>query len=310
MLLLILVLIAVSVITLLIGMLGRSQGVLTQERLIQVTRRRERLGGAVLQELSIPIHRRLLAPWVSNVAKAIGTSTPGGAVNQVRSRLDQAGYPGGLTSETFMALRGLALILSAVIGAWINLSWHSAEPFVRLTVTLAFVGFGAFSPQYALDVYIRRRQTQIRKSLPDIMDLMVVSTEAGIGLDSALQEVVKRRTGPLVYEFERLLSELRLGKPRAQAWEDLAERTGVDEVRLLVTSLLQADELGVSIGKTLRTQANALRARRSSKIRVLAATMSVKMLFPMIFFIFPALLVVVLGPAFVSISAGFRGVGW
>jgi len=309
-LLIILVLIAASVITLLVGVLGRSQGVLTHERLIQVTRRRERIGGAVLQELSIPLHRRLLAPWVANVAKAIGTSTPGGAVNQVRSRLDQAGYPGGLTSETFMALRGLALIVSAVIGAWINLSWHSAEPLMRLTVTLAFVGFGAFSPQYALDVYIRRRQTQIRKSLPDIMDLMVVSTEAGIGLDSALQEVVKRRSGPLVYEFERLLSELRLGKPRAQAWQDLAERTGVDEVRLLVTSLLQADELGVSIGKTLRTQANALRTRRSSRVRVVAATMSVKMLFPMIFFIFPALLVVVLGPAVVSISTGFRGVGW
>ena len=131
-----------------------------------------------------------------------------------------------------------------------------------------------------------------------------------MGLDSALQEVVKRRSGPLVYEFQRLLSELRLGKPRAQAWQDLAERTGVDEVKLLVTSLLQADELGVSIGKTLRTQAHALRGRRSARVRVLAATMSVKMLFPMIFFIFPALLVVVLGPAVVSIMTGFRGAGF
>ncbi len=310
MLLIILILVAVAVIALVVGVVGRSQGVLTQERLIQVTKGRERIGTAVQQELAVPFHKRLLAPWVSNVAKAIGASTPGGAVNEIRSRLDQAGYPGGLTSESFMALRGLALMLAAVAGVWVNLSWDSAQPLMRLAVTLLLVVFGAFSPQYALDAYIRKRQNQIRKSLPDIIDLMVVSTEAGVGLDSALQEVVRRRSGPLVYEFERLLSELRLGKPRAQAWEDLAERTGVDEVRLLVNALLQADELGVSIGKTLRTQANALRARRSSKVRVVAATMSVKMLFPMIFFIFPALLVVVLGPAVVSITTGFRGVGW
>jgi tight adherence protein C len=310
MLLIIIILVAVGVITLLVGLLGRSQSVMTHERLIQVTRRRERIGAAVLQELSVPLHKRILAPWLSNMLKTIGASTPGGAVSQTRLRLNQAGYPAGLTVESFMALRGLALIIAALLAGWLNISWHFHQPLMRLSITLVIVAFGAFSPQYALDAYIRKRQAQIRKSLPDIMDLMVVSTEAGVGLDSALQEVVKRRSGPLVYEFDRLLSELRLGKPRAQAWQDLADRTGVEEVRLLVSALLQADELGVSIGKTLRTQANALRQRRSSKVRVVAATMSVKMLFPMIFFIFPALLVVVLGPAFVSISTGFKGAGF
>lgn len=307
---LIMVLVAASVISLLIGVLARSPSVIARERLGEVSRPRERVGLAVRQELSVPLWQRLMGPSVSGVVRTIGRATPGGAIAEIRSKLDQAGYPGGLTTESFMALRGFALIVAAVAAAWANIAWQDAQPLARVGITLPLLAFGAFAPQYALDMYVRRRQTQVRKSLPDIMDLLVVSTEAGVGLDSAIQEVVKRRSGPLVYEFARLLQEMRLGKSRAQAWQDLAERTGVEEVRLLVTALLQADELGVSIAKTLRTQANALRQRRSEKVRVAAATMSVKMLFPMIFFIFPALMVVVLGPAIVSIATGFRGVGW
>jgi len=310
MLLLISLLVAASIISLLVGLLGQSQAAIARDRLIGVTKQRDRVGLAIKQELSLPLHQRLLGPWLGNLAKGLGAATPGGAVADIRTKLDRAGYPGGLTSESFMALRGLTLIVCAALAAWINLVWKDAQPLARLAVTSLFLAVGLFGPQYVLDMYIRKRQTQIRKDLPDIMDLLVVSTEAGVGLDSALQEVVRRRRGPLVYEFERLLAELRLGKSRADAWRDLAERTGVEEVRLLVNALLQADELGVSIAKTLRTQAKALRDRRSEKIRVAAATMSVKMLFPMIFFIFPALLVVVLGPAVVSILSGFRGMGF
>ena len=309
MLIIIALLVAASVASLVVGVLAASSRAVAAERVVQVARRRHRVGKAVMQELSQPLLQRLFGPWTKKLATAASQAAPGGAVAHIRRRLEQAGYPGGLTTEQFMALRGLTLIAAALIGAWVGLMWH-APPLTRLAVAVSAVLVGAIAPQYALDVYIRQRQAQIRKSLPDIMDLLVVSTEAGVGLDTALQEVIRRRKGPLVYEFERLLSELRFGKPRAQAWEDLANRTGVEEVRLLVSSLLQAEQLGVSISKTLRTQADALRARRRTKIRVLAATMSVKMLFPLIFFIFPALLVVVLGPAVVSIVTGFRGAGF
>ncbi len=299
-------LIATSVASLLIGVLAASSRAVAVERVVRVARRRDRVGRAVMQELSQPLWQRLFGSWTSALAKTASQAAPAGAVAHIRQRLEQAGYPGGLTTEQFMALRGLALIAAAALGAWISLAWD-APITTRLPIAVVLLLAGAVAPQYALDVYIRQRQSQIRKSLPDIIDLLVVSTEAGVGLDTALQEVIRRRKGPLVYEFERLLSELRLGKPRAQAWQDLAERTGVEEVRLLVSSLLQAEQLGVSISNTLRTQADALRARRRTKIRVLAATMSVKMLFPLIFFIFPALLVVVLGPAVVSIITGFQG---
>ena len=301
-------LIAASVASLLIGVLAASSRAVAAERVVQVARRRHRVGQAVMQELSQPLLQRLFGSWTNLVAKAASQTAPGGAIAQIRQKLEQAGYPGGLTTEQFIALRGLALVGAAVLGAWVGLVWD-APILTRATVVVAAIIAGAIAPQYALDVYIKQRQAQIRKSLPDIMDLLVVSTEAGVGLDTALQEVIQRRKGPLVDEFQRLLSELRFGKPRAQAWEDLANRTGVEEVRLLVSSLLQAEQLGVSITKTLRTQADALRARRRQRIRVLAATMSVKMLFPLIFFIFPALMVVVLGPAVVSIIKGFGGSG-
>ncbi|MBC7287435.1 MAG: type II secretion system F family protein [Armatimonadetes bacterium] len=307
-LVLIALLVAASVASLVAGLLASSSRAVAAERVVRVARRR-RVGAALLQELSLPLHQRLFGSWTGTMAKLVAQTAPGGAVAHARQVLDKAGYPGRLTAEQFMAVRGMTLVAAAVLGLWVALLWQ-APALVRFCVFIGLVIIGEVAPQYALDVYIRQRQAQIRKSLPDIMDLLVVSTEAGVGLDAAVQEVTKRRKGPLAWEFQRLLSELRFGKPRAQAWEDLANRVGIEEVRLFVTALLQAEQLGVSIAKTLRTQADALRSRRRTKIRIVAATMSVKMLFPLIFFIFPALLVVVLGPAVVSIMSNLKAAGF
>jgi len=308
MLLAIMLLVGVAIASLLIGTLARSQATAVEERVTAVARRRSRIGEALRHELSMPLRERLLAPWMRQLGGTLSGGSPGGARERIRLQLDRAGYPYGLTTETFMGLRGLALLVGGGLGAWGALMWHAA-PLARVGVVLLGVVAGTFLPQYLLEQYIRKRQQAIRKSLPDIMDLLVVCTEAGVGLDTALQEVIRRRQGPLVYEFNRLLSEVRMGKSRAQAWQDLAERTGVQEVRMLVTALLQAEQLGVSIAKTLRTQANALRNRRSQRIRVIAAGLAVKMLFPLVFSIFPAVFTVVLGPAVVSIAENFHMFG-
>lgn len=301
----IVILVGIAIASLLVGTLGRSQAIAIEERVTAVAQRRPRIGEAIRHELSMPLRERLLAPWMRQLGGAISGGSNVGAFERVRRQLDRAGYPYGLTTETFMGLRGLSVLVFGGLGLWGAAMWH-APLVMRAAVGLFGVTAGVFLPQYLLDQHIRKRQQAIRKSLPDIMDLLVVCTEAGVGLDTALQEVIRRRRGPLVYEFDRLLSEVRMGKSRAQAWQDLAQRTGVEEVRMLVTSLLQAEQLGVSIAKTLRTQANALRNRRSQKVRVAAAGMAVKMLFPLVFFIFPAVFTVVLGPAVVSISENFH----
>ncbi|MCX7597454.1 MAG: type II secretion system F family protein [Armatimonadetes bacterium] len=304
-LLAVMILVGLAIASLLAGMLGRSQATVIEERVTAVAQRRSRIGDAIRHELSMPLRERLLAPWMRQLGGAISGGSKIGAFERFRRQLDRAGYPYGLTTETFMGLRGLSVLIFGGLGLWGAFMWH-APLVMRAAVGLLGVTAGVFLPQYLLDQHIRKRQQAIRKSLPDIMDLLVVCTEAGVGLDTALQEVIRRRQGPLVYEFDRLLSEVRMGKSRAQAWQDLAERTGVEEVRMLVTSLLQAEQLGVSIAKTLRTQANALRNRRSMKVRIAAAGMAVKMLFPLVFFIFPAVFTVVLGPAVVSISENFH----
>jgi tight adherence protein C len=307
---LVVILVAITVTAIVAALLATSPRVVTTQRLRQqVVSRRMRGGAAVARELAVPVTQRLFGPWAKRLVQLASLTTPAGAAQQIRAKLDRAGYPWGLTTEKFMVLRGLSLVAGVVGGVLVAFAWHTTLP-LRIVALLGCVVLGAIAPEQALNLVIRNRQNQIRKSLPDIMDLLVVSTEAGVGLDNALMEVTRRRKGPLVDEFRRLLQELRLGKQRTEAWQDLAARTGVEEVKVLVAALLQAAQLGVSTGNTLRTQANAMRSRRSLKVRILAQTMSVKMLFPMIFFIFPALLVVVLGPALVSISGGLRGIGW
>ncbi len=298
-------LVGVSVAALIAGVLATSTRVQVAERLDHLAQRRPVVGAAVARELQASFFERVIAPIFARLGGRAGI----GSVERIRQKLDMAGYPGGLTTEAFLAIRGFLILVGTGIAAVVFLATQM-DTLTKFFVSLAAIASTNFLPEYALTVYIRQRQTQIRKSLPDIIDLLVVSTEAGVGLDTALQEVIRRRHGPLVYEFQRLLQEVRLGKPRAEAWNDMAERTGVEEVRVLVQSLLQAEQLGISVAKTLRTQAATLRSRRSAKIKIMAATLAVKMLFPLIFFIFPALLVVVLGPAVISISQAFGGHGW
>ena len=171
--------------------------------------------------------------------------------------------------------------------------------FLLMVVGGAGVGCGILP--YYLYRKIRLRRKQIRQSLPDVLDMLTISVEAGLSFDSALVKLAEKMKGPLVEELSRVLQELRIGIPRKTALVNMAERCAVEDLSLFVSAIVQADQLGVGIARVLRIQSNEARDKRRMSVRELAMKAPIKMLFPLVFFVFPALFVVVLGPAVLSI---------
>ncbi|MGI5819707.1 MAG: type II secretion system F family protein [Armatimonadota bacterium] len=273
---------------------------------MRITRRRqdlrsERRTSSVAMLLAIPFAERLLKPAVRRTAASIGGRAPASILADTEVQLDRAGRPMGFSAEGFITFR---LISAAVgfIGAYILAIGPLAVSPYRLPVAGFVALVGLLIPLYVVQKGIERRHAEIRKTLPDVIDLLVVSVEAGAGLDGALAEVVDRKDGALVDEFTRLLGEMRVGRSRRQAWENMSKRVDEENLSALVASLVQAEEVGVSIGKALRAQAETVRVRRSLQVREMAATLPVKMLFPLILFIFPTLFVVLLGPGLLGIT--------
>ncbi len=268
------------------------------------------VGSPLAQELQRSFYERAVVPVMSRAGNYILRLTPGGAVDGTRRKLESAGSPAALGPATFMVLRAIALAAGIMVALAVFTLWREGATIHRFGVALLALVGGFVMPDFMLESSIKARQYQITKSMPDIIDLLVVSAEAGTGLDGALAEVVHRKKGPLPDEFDRVLTELRLGKRRQEAWQDMAARCGVDDLKNLVAALHQAEELGVSIANTLRAQSDSLRTRRSMRIRTAAALLSTKMLFPLIFCIFPSLFVVVLGPGLMTIDKAMKGIGW
>jgi tight adherence protein C len=278
---------------------------LADERRLRVQERvdelHQRPRSPLAEELAMPFHERVLAPIMGKFINAIGAMAPAEAIENARQELERAGNPMGINAQAFMTLRVFTAIAGIAGGFWIFTNPAIGDNY-RLPLAGLTVVVGILAPHYLLQKSIQGRHNLIRKALPDVIDLLVVSVEAGAGLDGALAEVVQRKEGPLVDEFNRLLGEVRVGKTRRRAWQDMADRVGEDNLSALVASLAQAEQLGVSIAKALRTQSDSLRTRRSLQIKEVAAALPVKMLFPLIFFIFPSLFVVLLGPGLLSMT--------
>ncbi|HEY3396537.1 MAG TPA: type II secretion system F family protein [Armatimonadota bacterium] len=296
---------------LVVGLVGESRAVRVGERL-QAVQQQSRIivrGTSLDSALSKSFFDRVVMPQFSKLRERIMGLAPSEMVQTTRRRLDRAGNPPGLPVATFISMRFFSMMAGTLGALLLGMLWNGGL-LVRLTLALCIMAVGFIGPDYLVEGKIRTRQATIRKSLPDLIDLLVVSTEAGSGLDGALSVVIKRKRGPLPDEFRRLLTEVRLGKARQDAWADLGDRVGIQDLQMMIAALRQAEQLGVSIANTLRTQADALRTRRSMAIRQAAATLSVKMLFPLIFCILPALFIVVLGPGLMSLATGFSSIGW
>jgi tight adherence protein C len=263
---------------------------------------RERLftsGAAVTleeAELSLPFRERVIQPMVTKVLGFFARLTPARNVEDMRHKLELAGRPGGWTVTQLAGMKVLAALLAGALG--LLLTMFGDLPLAnRLLLIAAIAGLGYYLPNFWLNWRTGRRKHDLLRALPDGLDMLNVCVGAGLGFDAALSRVGEIWHTPLADEFNRVVAETRLGKPRRQALLDFASRTEVLEIENFVATIVQADQLGVSIAKVLRSQAEQMRIVRRQRAEELARQATIKLLFPMVFLIFPALLAVLLGPA-------------
>ncbi|HID61390.1 MAG TPA: type II secretion system F family protein [Anaerolineae bacterium] len=259
-------------------------------------------------ELSQPFSDRVIKPLIQGIAQFIGRFAPQRNIENTRHKLELAGNPYGWGPTEFLGVRGLAGILLATM-TFLLLTLTGQYLPKRFLAALVAGGLGFYMlPTLWLSSKIRRRQTEIVKALPDALDLLTISVEAGLGFDAAMSKVAEKWDNELSLAFNRVIQEIQMGKLRREALRDMADRMDVPDVSSFVAAIIQADQLGVSIAKVLRIQSEQMRIRRRQRAEEKAHQAPVKMLFPMAFLIFPALFIVLLGPAvLVVMKSGVLG---
>lgn len=272
------------------------------DRLSQFTERAMTLEELELQQ---PFAQRVIAPAARALLVTLGKYGPKQSAERLRVNLQQAGNPGNINPSMFVGLR---VALALVLGVIITLVTFRSMPLAQAMMYSA-IGFilGYMLPVMWLGRQITARKKAITKALPDALDLLCISVEAGLAFDLALQRVTQKWDDELSREFKKVLSDIRLGRTRREALKDLGQRTGVDDVQTFCAAVIQADQLGVSMSKILRLQSDQMRVRRRQRAEEAAQKAPIKMLFPMVFLIFPALFVVILGPAVPRIMSSFAG---
>lgn len=261
-------------------------------------------------ELAQPFSQRVLLPLIQGSAHFMERFTPQKSLESTRHKLDLAGNPNNWSATEFFGIRALAALLLAVLTFFLTMlaDLEFAQRLMFIVVT-GLLGF--FLPVYWLGGRIRRRQSEIVKTLPDALDLLTISVEAGLPFDGAMQRVADKWDNELSRAFGRVLAELRVGKSRPEALRDMADRMDVPDITSFVAALIQADTLGISIAKVLRIQSEQMRIKRRQRAEEKAHQAPIKMLLPMTFLIFPTILIVILGPAILILkeSAIFQAIG-
>lgn len=253
----------------------------------------------VQDELSEPFLNRVILPFTTVFTRVGRKLTPIGYLANIRTRMVLAGLSKDFDADRFLSYKGFSLIGG---GALAILFMALVGRSVLQVVLGAIFAIGCFFlPDLWLNRKIAARQKAIKLALADTLDLLTISVEAGLGFDAALHKVVNNTTGPLSEEFYRLLQEMQLGTARDEAFRNFGERTQVDELGSFILAMLQAEVFGISIGKVLRVQARELRIKRRQRAEEMAQKAPVKIIFPLIMCIFPALLVVIMGPAVIQI---------
>jgi len=253
-------------------------------------------------ELQQPFSERFLRPGMERVGAFMNTRVGRERVVLIGNRLSLAGHPGNLTVNGFISLKLVAGIIFGVLAflffSFLNLSVPVLPGFIGHVVLAGVVGVGGyFFPDLWLRQKVKARQKEIRLALPNALDLLTISVEAGLGFDAALVRVTEKYKNALAEEFTQVLNEVRLGRPRLEALDDMGRRVGVEELHSFIQALIQSEQLGVGIAKVLRIQSEEMRRKRRQRAEEQAAQASLKMLFPMIGCIFPTIFIVLMGPA-------------
>jgi tight adherence protein C len=257
---------------------------------------REEIASIEEIELTLPFTDRVFVPIIRSISEFVVRLTPQTTLERTTRQLELAGNPGNWSAANFWAARGALTILFTGLG--FLLATRSAEGSGRILLyMLGGGGLGFMVPAMLLRSKIDRRKEAIIKKLPDALDLMTICVDAGLTFNAAMQKVDDKWDDPLAQEFGRVIYEMQLGKSRRQALRDMVDRMDVPDVTSFIAAVLQADQLGVGIGKVLRIQAEQMRIRRRQRAEEKAQQAPVKMLFPMVFLIFPSIFIVLLGPA-------------
>jgi tight adherence protein C len=252
------------------------------------------------QEMLAPMSERVVAPLLEGLTGVATRFTPKGYGEKVAQKLVHAGNPPNLNVDKILVLKLVGLV-SVIFWLPILLMLKFQGPMLFVGV-LVLWGVSFMYPDVLLNRKIEDRQKEISRKLPDILDLLVISVEAVLGFEQALDRTCTAVPGALSDEFRRMLHEIRIGSTRADALRAMADRSDVPELRGFILAMLQADTFGVSISRLLRSQADEMRIKRRLMAQEKAQKAPVKMLFPLVFCIFPSIFVVILGPAMINIS--------
>jgi tight adherence protein C len=258
----------------------------------------------IKEELEKPFAERVLAPlgdrFVDTGRKIVRADT----AKKLQHRLDIAGNPPGWDVSRLIGLKALGLAVFAGLGFLylLGLDW----PFIRVVAaTIAAGAFGYVLPNILLYNTGQKREKLVQNGLPDALDLLTVSVEAGLGFDAAIERVAKNTEGPLAQEFSRLLQEMQLGVGRTDAMRAMAERSTLEDLKSFCLAMVQADSLGIPIGRVLRIQSKEMRTKRRQRAEEKAQQVPVRIMIPLVLFILPCLFIVILGPAGIQIAGSF-----
>lgn len=299
-LLIIVLLVFASVLLVFAGSMGREKAPSMEARM-QDFRARAVAEAEDEIDLSVSFAERVLKPGIEGLAHAVSSILPASVLSDIQKQLVMAGAPMKLNTyvtfwvASFATLVGLGLILFVALPADLLLQ--------KVAMMFIFVLIGWIFPRMWLKGKVKARQKLVIKALPDALDLITTCVEAGLGLDAALARVAEKSEGPLALELSHMLRDVAMGKLRKDALSELADRIGVEELTNFINSIIQAEQLGVGIAQVLRVQSDQMRMRRRQRAEKTAHEAPIKMIFPLVLFIFPAFLAVILGPAMIRISS-------
>ncbi len=255
-------------------------------------------------ELNSPLYIRVFKPILDNISKVMIKITPAEIISSLEAKIIKGGNPGNLTVKEWVNIQALLAVGLPAL-TFLLCREGKANAGITFLLILTEVALAFVLPGFILGKIITARQKVILYSLPDVIDLLTVSVEAGLGFDGALMKVVEKKPGPLASEFEKVLQEIKVGRQKRDALRDMAKRIDIQDLTAFIGSVIQADQFGVGIANVLRIQAEQIRLRRRQRAQERAMKVPVKMLLPMVVFIFPTLFIVLLGPVIIQLIDQF-----
>ena len=261
-----------------------------------------RQGKEPLADPNAAFTERVLRPLVQGLSRRANAILPSNMSERLEATIVQAGMK--LKPGQFLLICGITAGIFPILAALYMASTGASFRIVAI-VFAGLTGLGLYGPRVILLGRVKRRQKEIWRSLPDAFDLITASVEAGLGIDAAFTRVIEKVRGPFAEELTRTMAEIQMGRSRRDAFIDMTERTGVEDLRSLINAVVQAEAMGISIGGVIRIQTGVIRTKRRQKAEEQAFKAPIKMVFPLVFFIFPAIMVVIGGPAIIQIKSNF-----